>query len=343
MLLKIGELASRTGLTVRTLHYYDELGLLSPSARSDAGYRLYNRADVARLHRILALRQLGLPLADVGTSLANDGLALPALIDRQLHALDAQIAEALALRDRLGNLRAALQRGGEPELVDWLTTLEMMTMFEKYFTEDQQAEMRSRRDDPLVAETQQAWPALIAEVRQLMAAGAVPADPALQAAAGRWVTLVHQFTGSDPDLMVKSAQMMLQEEGIQAQTGIDPAMMAYVSDALVASRLAHYAGYLDQAEMQRMREHYGKNAPAWLPLIARVRDLMKAGSGPASAEAQEAARQWEALTREFAGTDPATRDKLRTAREREPVLLARTGVDQALLEFMRAAGADAVG
>jgi DNA-binding transcriptional MerR regulator len=71
MLLKIGELAKRTGLTVRALHHYDAIGLLSPSARSDAGYRLYNEADIARLHRILALRRFGLALADIGTTLTR--------------------------------------------------------------------------------------------------------------------------------------------------------------------------------------------------------------------------------------------------------------------------------
>jgi DNA-binding transcriptional MerR regulator len=47
-MLKVGELAERAGLTVRTLHHYDSIGLLRPSARSDAGYRLYDRNDVAR-------------------------------------------------------------------------------------------------------------------------------------------------------------------------------------------------------------------------------------------------------------------------------------------------------
>lgn len=58
MLLKIGELATRTGLTVRTLHHYDNVGLLRPLARSDAGYHLYNRTDIERLHRIQALRRM---------------------------------------------------------------------------------------------------------------------------------------------------------------------------------------------------------------------------------------------------------------------------------------------
>ena len=49
MLLKVGDLAKRTGLTVRALHHYDSIGLLRPTGRSDSGYRLYSRDDVARL------------------------------------------------------------------------------------------------------------------------------------------------------------------------------------------------------------------------------------------------------------------------------------------------------
>jgi len=73
MPLTVGELARRCGLTVRTLHHYDAIGLLKPSLRSDAGYRLYDRDSVERLHRIQAPRQLGLPLADIGTVLSGPG------------------------------------------------------------------------------------------------------------------------------------------------------------------------------------------------------------------------------------------------------------------------------
>lgn len=55
MLIQVGELAKRAGITVRTLHHYEQTGLLLPSARSAAGYRLYNLADVQRLHMIQAL------------------------------------------------------------------------------------------------------------------------------------------------------------------------------------------------------------------------------------------------------------------------------------------------
>ncbi|GKT26799.1 hypothetical protein AVHM3334_22055 [Acidovorax sp. SUPP3334] len=101
MLLKVGELARRTGLTVRTLHHYDEVGLLTPSGRSEAGYRLYSQSDVQRLHGIQTLRQMGLPLSDIAALLAGDGMAPEHIIGQQIRALDQQIAQATELRGRL--------------------------------------------------------------------------------------------------------------------------------------------------------------------------------------------------------------------------------------------------
>ncbi len=69
-ILKIGELAKRTGLTVRTLHHYDQVGLLTPANRSRAGYRLYDEKDLHRLQQIMSMRALGLSLQEIGEMLA---------------------------------------------------------------------------------------------------------------------------------------------------------------------------------------------------------------------------------------------------------------------------------
>lgn len=74
MLIQVGELAKRAGITVRTLHHYEQTGLLTPSARSAAGYRLYNLAAVQRLHMIKALAQAGLELATIKDYLDRDAL-----------------------------------------------------------------------------------------------------------------------------------------------------------------------------------------------------------------------------------------------------------------------------
>ncbi|RDJ56058.1 MerR family transcriptional regulator, partial [Acinetobacter baumannii] len=102
MLLKVGELAKQTGLTVRALHHYDDIGLLQPSARSDAGYRLYTPKDITRLHQIQALRGLGMSLAEIYTVLEDPNLALLPIIDRQIQAIDQRLTEQKKLRNQLG-------------------------------------------------------------------------------------------------------------------------------------------------------------------------------------------------------------------------------------------------
>src|SRR5437899_6587239 len=63
--LKVGELARRTGLTIRTLHHYDEIGLLKPSLHTETGHRLYAHDDIARLQQIVSLKQLGFSLEEI--------------------------------------------------------------------------------------------------------------------------------------------------------------------------------------------------------------------------------------------------------------------------------------
>ncbi len=84
MLIQVGELAKRAGLTVRTLHHYEQTGLLTPSARSEAGYRLYNLSAVQRLHMIKALAQAGLTLATIKDYLDRQTLSLPELLTQQI-------------------------------------------------------------------------------------------------------------------------------------------------------------------------------------------------------------------------------------------------------------------
>jgi DNA-binding transcriptional MerR regulator len=126
---RVGELARVTGLTVRTLHYYDELGLLSPS-RTSSGHRVYAAADVERLYRIRLMRGLGLDLDEVGAALAVDGWdPLPAT-RRHLRAVDERLAQGHRLRERLARTIAQLESADQPDSRDLLATLEEMTMFD---------------------------------------------------------------------------------------------------------------------------------------------------------------------------------------------------------------------
>ena len=82
-LYKAQEFAERAGVTVRTLHHYDRLGLLSPSGRTEAGYRLYGDRDLVRLEQILALKFIGFPLREIRRLLKRDAKDLPGALRRQ--------------------------------------------------------------------------------------------------------------------------------------------------------------------------------------------------------------------------------------------------------------------
>ena len=91
--LKVGELARRTGLSVRTLHHYDEIGLLSPARRTATGHRLYGRVEIQRLQQIRSLRQLGFSLEEIRECLDGRRYTLERVVDLHVAVLDEQIEQ----------------------------------------------------------------------------------------------------------------------------------------------------------------------------------------------------------------------------------------------------------
>jgi DNA-binding transcriptional MerR regulator len=332
MLLKVGELAKRCGLTVRTLHHYDTIGLLAPSARSDSGYRLYNRDDIARLHQIQALRRFGLSLADIGVVLANPGTHLASIVDQQLQMLDQQIAQSTTLRDRLAQLQGQLQRGEEPELADWLTTLEMMNMYDKYFTKEEQKRfpLLSTAENSTVAE----WAELVQAVREALEMKVPPQSPGAQKLAKRWMTMVVRDTHGDPRLLSKLNVMHSNEPAVQEQTGVTPQVMTFIQQAFGETKFAIYEKYLSPAELRFLRENYFKRTHEYPALIAEVRQHLEDGTPPDDPQMRKLALLWQELFRSFAGDNPETQAKIRQANAKEPELMEGSYIDQRLLGYV---------
>ena len=136
-LLTVGQVAQTFGVTVRTLHHYDEVGLLTPSERSPAGYRLYTADDLERLATIVTYRRLDLPLDEVAALLRGDGSTLEHL-RRQRDAVMHKVDELTGL---VGAIDAAMEREMHEQPA---THEELREIFGDGFTDEYQAEAQER-------------------------------------------------------------------------------------------------------------------------------------------------------------------------------------------------------
>jgi DNA-binding transcriptional MerR regulator len=233
---RVGELAKRVGLSVRTLHHWDEVGLLRPSERTGAGHRLYGAEDLSRLQRILSLRQLGLSLGEIGIWLARSDRSLAADLELHLSRLDREIAELGTLRRRLGQVAGHLRSTGVVSVEELFACMESTMNVERHFTPEQMKAIEQRGQElgaDAIARTQDDWTELTAEVQAAMARGADPASDEVQGLAARWRELVERFTGGDAGIEAGVRQVW-QQEGDQIRArhgGPDPAMFEYMGRA----------------------------------------------------------------------------------------------------------------
>ncbi len=200
---KVGELAEATGLTVRTLHHYDEIGLLEPSTRTESGHRLYDEGDVQRFYRIVALRQIGLSLDEVKSCLDEEGADPRPTLQRHLAELQPRIDLHESLKDRLQQILQSLELAEQPTTADFLEALEVMEGMESYYTPEQLAQLEQRRNElgeEGMAKAQQDWADLIAAVESARERGVDPADPEVQELGRKWHEPIEAFTGGDPGI-----------------------------------------------------------------------------------------------------------------------------------------------
>ena len=245
--MNVGEVAALAGITVRTLHHYDRIGLLSPSERTAAGYRRYTPADLDRLHRVLVYRELGFSLEEVAT-LLDDPDADPAVHLRRQHRL---------LRDRLERTQAmvaAVEKEMEAHHMGIsLTPEERFEVFGDWLPEEYEAEAEEKWGDTeawaqsqrrTAAYSKEDWLQIKAEGEDVerrfasaLAAG-VPADSAQamdlaeehRQHIGRW------FYDCPPAMHAGLGRMYVEDERFTAHyEQIAPGLAQYLSTAVQAN------------------------------------------------------------------------------------------------------------
>jgi DNA-binding transcriptional MerR regulator len=135
--LSVGQVAAQWGVTVRTLHHYDEIGLLTPSGRTGTGYRRYSHADVERLQQIVVYRRLGFALEDIAALLDDPAADVVEHLHRQRAAVLSRLDEMRQLVETIDHALEVHMSGGK------LTEAEQKELFGGDFS-DQQAEAERR-------------------------------------------------------------------------------------------------------------------------------------------------------------------------------------------------------
>ena len=110
-LIGVGEVAALAHVSVRTLHHYDDIGLLEPSRRSDAAYRLYDSADLERLQQILFYRELGFALGEIKMLMNDPGFDRMGALKTQRGLLEGRAERAVALLRTIDATIEALEKG----------------------------------------------------------------------------------------------------------------------------------------------------------------------------------------------------------------------------------------
>lgn len=242
--LRIGELATATGLTVRTLRHYDQIGLLQPRMRTGSGYRIYSEDEVRRLQQIRSLQALGFSLEQIGTMLDGSDAPLSEVIGWQVAAVDRELATLHRLRARLHAVSAELQRSEQVDIDDLTALMKEMTMVEQYYTEEQLETLATRRaayGDEQIKAFEQQWADLIARAETAKADGLDPTSEPVLAIAREWSGLVQAFTGGDAEIQHSVERVWQKEDEVH---GFDAAgmrdLMTWLAPAM--ARISEGAG-----------------------------------------------------------------------------------------------------
>jgi MerR family transcriptional regulator, thiopeptide resistance regulator len=209
VMFKVSEFAEKAGVTVRALHHYDRLGLLKPSERNRAGYRLYGERDLVRLQQIATLKFIGLPLKQIKDVLDGRDLELPATLSLQRRLLtDKRRQIELALRAIEEAERSILPNRG-PDWAALKKIIEVMEMetnnewMKKYYSDEAQAKIAQKSASftpEMQAQVTQKWNDLIRDVENAIRSKHDPAGAPARALAERWAAMARGFTGGDPEI-----------------------------------------------------------------------------------------------------------------------------------------------
>ena len=237
--MKIGQLAKSTNITIRTLHHYDEIGLLKPSRRDDSGHRVYIEGDITRLHRIIALRKLGLPLDDIQKIIGESFAHIQEFLDRQIEKIECEITERQKTLRRLKGSSDYMNLKENVDVNDLVETIKELSIQESYYSESELEELRAREDEignEKIKEIMEEWPALIEKVREAMTKGVGPKNKEIQKIALRWLDVKELFSGGNNQLALNAKKLYQEHPNLLKRHGMSVELLDFVQKAADLAR-----------------------------------------------------------------------------------------------------------
>jgi len=246
----VGEVARLAGITVRTLHHYDEIGLLQPGGRSRAGYRLYDDPDLETLREILFYRELGFSLADIQRSVNDPDRDRLSNLCRQRDLLFAQLGRVEGL---IGAIDAAIQ---SHETGVTMKPDDMFEVFGDFDPGEHTAEVEERWSGPRLEESRrrtssyrkQDWETIKAESEGILRgfnaakqASEAPESPvAMQLAEDHRLHIDRWFYPCSHEQHANLGMLYVTDDRFSKfWEKVEPGMAEYVRDAIEANAIAH--------------------------------------------------------------------------------------------------------
>ncbi len=231
-----GQLAALTGLSIRTLRYYDQIGLFSPSLYTKAGHRRYTSEDMQLLLQILVLKKMHLPLEEIKEIIRTSSQNLLDTLDQQINRIKKEVAMQQKLLHQLEQTRVEAAKSDRISFEGLTSLFELIRLnHSNYFTEEQLQKLRERylnTNDKVLKQEKKQFKDLLKALKDSMEKEISSQDASVQELAIKWQELTRIFSDGDSEITKNAEKFYAENPQPALHYGLDSALYRYIQKAL---------------------------------------------------------------------------------------------------------------
>lgn len=236
---KTGELAKLTGLSIRTLRYYDQIELVRPTAYTTSGHRRYTADNLRQLLEILTLKQMGLTLDEIKQLvLESHSSSLLNTLDNQIERVYAHLKAQQLLLDQLERTKEELIKKESISISTLTTLFDFMKVNHAGYFDDKQLKLMREQfqslDEKTASDAEENFTNLLKQLRQKKEKQISPSDRDVKELARKWNALLKQHSASDQALQENAARFYADHPELATKVGIEPDLYQYIQTALLS-------------------------------------------------------------------------------------------------------------